>query len=121
MCLKMFTSYKHVNKTYCSVDCSGKIKGRHFTGGRRINGQGYVEIWSPYHPYVRGKGYVKEHRLVMEKHLKRFLDPKEVVHHKNGNKLDNRIENLELFESNGVHTSKHANHHKIGKWEKLSD
>lgn len=50
-----------------------------------------------------GTHYVPEHRVVMEKMVGRPLDPKEVVHHKNGNPQDNRPENLVLFSDNATH------------------
>ncbi len=72
-------------------------------GGRTIDRDGYVLIWSPLHPHATKGGYVREHRLVMEEHLGRLLQPWEVVHHRNGIRADNSIENLELFASNGDH------------------
>lgn len=56
---------------------------------------GYVIVYKPDHPYCDGKGYVKEHRLVYEKHHNCCLLPSTLIHHENGIKNDNRIENLE--------------------------
>ena len=56
--------------------------------------EGYKLILMPEHPNAQSGNYVLEHRLVMEKHLGRYLERKELVHHINGIKDDNRLENL---------------------------
>ena len=69
-------------------------------GGRKINSSGYVDVWvspdSSFHKMASIHNYVMEHRLVMAQHLGRCLTSREVVHHRNEKKDDNRLENLEL-------------------------
>ena len=67
-------------------------------GGRIQDKKGYVYIWSPEHLNAKSGGYVAEHRYIMSRHLGRPLKPNEAVHHKNGIKDDNRLENLELMQ-----------------------
>jgi len=59
------------------------------------------------HPYAR-KGFVAQHRLVMEKKLKRYLKPTEQVHHISMVKTDNDIKNLDLFSGNTDHFKCHG-------------
>ena len=92
----------------CCV-CSGKkFYGEiaHAWKGGRGDAQGYIRIFLPrggfFYSMCNKNGYILEHRLVMSKYLNRCLLPWEVVHHKNGIRNDNRIENLELI-SNDEH------------------
>ena len=84
----------------------GAQRGRNhynWKGGRKKSSDGYVYIHCPNHPRANKDGYIFEHRLVMEKKLGRYLKPKEVVHHINGIKDDNRDKNLGLLPNQGRH------------------
>lgn len=72
-------------------------------GGRTIDKDGYVLVYAPDHPDCNSNGYIREHRLVMERHLGRRLLPTEVVHHDEEGKECNELRNLKLYETNGAH------------------
>ena len=111
--------YRKTHKTFCSALCKRQFQER---GGK-------------WHPCWKGgrsqapahKGYVMlnigpnrrmfEHRVVMERHLRRKLQPSEVVHHRNGNRADNRISNLVVCKSAGYHSAKyHPRKRLLGKF-----
>lgn len=82
--------------------CSGKLQQKELNGrwrgGKTTHKKGYVLIRNTDHPRSKANsGYVFEHILVMEDSLGRHLLPGENVHHINGIRDDNRIENLELW------------------------
>lgn len=83
-------------------------RGAKQPGDILIASDGYILVKQPEHPHCNSHNNVAQHRLVMEAHLGRYLTPKEVVHHKNGNISDNRIENLQLFSSSAEHLKFHA-------------
>jgi len=65
-----------------------------FKGKPMKTSQGYIIIPAPDHPFCNGKGRMMQHRLVMETALGRHLEAEEIVHHLNGIRHDNRLENL---------------------------
>lgn len=90
-------------------------KGPFWHGGRSIDKSGYVLINSPGNPFHDVRNYVFEHRLVMEKHLGRYLTKEEKVHHVNGNKADNRIENLRLLANQREHVKDHLERIRLNR------
>ena len=80
------------------------VNSASWKGGRQKTRDNYIRVKVPSHPNSTSSGYVLEHRLVMEEHLGRYLKSYEKVHHKNGVRHDNRIENLELW----------STHHPVG-------
>jgi hypothetical protein len=110
-----------------------KLQKLHYTKnanfiGRVKTGDGYIYIYCPKHPYSTKKGQVREHRLVIEAHLNRvslgkwieygktgkylkktlFLSPKQKIHHKDCNRINNNFRNLKIFKSNSQHRLYHA-------------
>lgn len=88
-------------------------------GGRKNNKKGYVLILKKRHSLADANGYVLEHRYIMCEHLGRILKADEVIHHINGIKTDNRVENLRVM-SNSEHTILHHTGSKRSELTKLN-
>jgi hypothetical protein len=103
---------KHSLETIQQIKNSrkGKNTGKNNTnwkGGSYINNWGYRRVLKKNHFGSKDvAGYVLEHRYIIEVLLKRPLKSNEIVHHKNENKLDNRIKNLEIT-TRSTHAQKH--------------
>jgi hypothetical protein len=113
--------YKGVGFKYCSKKCSEvcmvKEKSPSWKGGKQIDKSGYILIMNKEHPKAR-KGYVREHRIVMEDSIGRYLKDDEIVHHINGDKSDNRLSNLEIMTLSNhavLHHTKHTDDELVKK------
>jgi hypothetical protein len=87
---------------------TGKDNANYGTG-KYIDNKGYVKVLRPQHPKSI-KGYIYEHRAVMEEYLGRYLENWETVHHINEIKVDNRLDNLFLCT-----VSEHSAIHREGR------
>ena len=97
-------------KEKMSVSAKERQQGESHTcwkGGRIKSSRGYILIWKKEHPGAGLKGYVSEHRLIMEDIIGRYLTPEEEVHHKNFIRSDNNPDNLQLFANHSEHMKAH--------------
>lgn len=116
----------HVNPNCKCFRCTGVIVNRvikygkdhpSWKGGEYINDSGYVLKLHRNHPSNVRKPYLREHRLILEAHLGRILTKDEIVHHINGNKTDNRLENL-MIVTRSEHIKMHRDQLYRARWNK---
>lgn len=109
-----------------SCGCLIHVKRQTDTMTAHKDSRGYIEIYYPSHPNAKKNNTIGEHTLVLSNFLGRPLEKGEFVHHKNGVRHDNRIENLELWTKshpNGqrvVNLIEHA-HYILDKYKDYKD
>ncbi|KKN03484.1 hypothetical protein LCGC14_1107260 [marine sediment metagenome] len=91
-------------------------ENNHNWKGGRCKADGYILIKKPGHHRANNNNYVREHILVAEEMLGRYLEPGEIVHHINGIKDDNRPENLYIYENLSEHKNGHITLEKLVKY-----
>jgi hypothetical protein len=126
VCKKHFEIYGYLYDMgqgfFCSRKCSRKgLPQPRYKG--RIKRDGYWYIHAPAHPSCKGRKqpYIAEHRLVMERKLRRYLLKEEVVHHIDHDRTNNREDNLKLFKSAGEHAIREHVESIYGKFVQMEE
>ena len=101
-CLYCEKEFYSTRKKFCSKECVYKYRIKNNSHKLYIEGQ----YWAGYEKGYNKKGNYKLHRKIMEEHLGRKLNLNEIVHHIDGNKLNNNIENLKVM-TRGEHSRYH--------------
>jgi len=108
ICYKKFTRISsEFKRGYKRYFCSHKCFGKAIEGTGNVNYKGGSVNYHGYKIVSHHNKRTHEHTVIMEKHLGRKIREHENIHHINGNKLDNRIENLELMTRRN-HSSLHS-------------
>lgn len=101
---------KNPNVKILCKDCLSKGKNSgSWKGGSYIDKDGYKVVNVDNHQSARKCGYILKHRLIIEKQIGRYLHRWEVVHHINGIRADNHLENLMLCKNQSEHRKIHVN------------
>ena len=117
---------KKLSKIHCKNLCLshlGKMMGKkhpNWKGGKYMTRAGYVVVLNPKHPFADIKGYIFEHRIIVEKQIGRYLKPKEKCHHLE-KKDNNNPKMLMAFINNSAHIRFHKNPDNVKPKEIIFD
>jgi flagellar basal body rod protein FlgC len=93
---------KDPRSKFCTHECASRSKIKQhepvpYWMDVLLDANEYVLVYHPTHPKASNRGYVYEHRAIVEQLLGRMLSAEEIVHHRNGKRWDNRPVNLEVM------------------------
>jgi hypothetical protein len=105
------SNMKKLKPRFCSLKCIGEsqkgINNPSYKNGKHFDANGYVVLFKPEHPFCGVRKSILEHRFIMECKIGRYLKKEEIVHHIDGNKSNNDINNLMLFKNQSEHIKYH--------------